>query len=102
VQAFESFVLRCPKEITPHLDAIVGTSLRFVKHDPNYADEDDDDQMEEDENEDQEDEYSDDGNYSGCVSPEFLGRAVERSNATIEFPNPSLTHNCLLFPEFRS
>jgi len=65
LQAFESFVLRCPKEITPHLDAIVGTSLRFVKHDPNYADDDEDDQMEEDEDQDQEDEYSDDGDYSG-------------------------------------
>jgi hypothetical protein len=66
VQAFESFVLRCPKEITPHLESIVTTALRFVKHDPNYADDDDDDQMEEDE-QDEEDEYSDDGDYSGFV-----------------------------------
>ena len=67
VQAFESFVLRCPKEITPHLESIVSTALRFVKHDPNYADEDEDDQMEDDADEEQEDEYSDDGNYSGFV-----------------------------------
>jgi cullin-associated NEDD8-dissociated protein 1 len=67
-QAFESFVLRCPKEITPHLDAIVSVALRFVKHDPNYADEDEDDQMEEDEDDEEEEEYSDDdGDYSGCV-----------------------------------
>jgi cullin-associated NEDD8-dissociated protein 1 len=66
VQAFESFVLRCPKEITPHLEEVVSKALRFVKHDPNYAEEDDDDQMDQDE-EDEEDEYSDDGDYSGWV-----------------------------------
>ena len=61
-------MLRCPKEITPHLDAIVSVALRFVKHDPNYADEDEDDQMEEDEDDEEEEEYSDDdGDYSGCV-----------------------------------
>lgn len=65
MQAFESFVLRCPKEITPHLDSIVSTALRFVKHDPNYADEEDEDQMDEDEDEEDDDEYSDDGDYSG-------------------------------------
>jgi cullin-associated NEDD8-dissociated protein 1 len=68
VQAFESFVLRCPKEITPHLEEIVSTALVFIKHDPNYAQEDEEDQMEED-GEDEEDEYSDDGDYSGFVPP---------------------------------
>ncbi len=65
IQAFESFVLRCPKEIGPHLDSIMNISLKFIKYDPNYADdgEDEDDKMEEDEEE--QDEYSDDGDYSG-------------------------------------
>jgi hypothetical protein len=43
LQAFESFVLRCPKEIGPHVDGIVTLALKFIKYDPNYADEDDDD-----------------------------------------------------------
>lgn len=43
LQAFESFVLRCPKEIGPHVDGIVTIALKFIKYDPNYADEDDDD-----------------------------------------------------------
>jgi hypothetical protein len=52
----------------------VSTALRFLKHDPNYADEDEDDQMEDDADEEQEDEYSDDGNYSGFV-PIFIKSA---------------------------
>ena len=81
LQAFESFVLRCPKEITPHLEAIVSTSLRFVKHDPNYADEEEGDEMEEDNDEDQEDEYSDDGDYSGLflVAKTVFGFWVHRA-----------------------
>ena len=39
LQAFESFVLRCPKEIGPHVDGIVAVALKFIKYDPNYADE---------------------------------------------------------------
>ena len=62
-------MLRCPKEILPHLDSIVSTSLRLIKHDPNYADEDEEDEMDQDEDEDEEDEYSDDGDYSGSVPP---------------------------------
>lgn len=64
LQAFESFVLRCPKEIGPHLDSIIATGIAFIKHDPNYADEEDEDEdlMDEDE---PEDEFSDDGDYSG-------------------------------------
>jgi len=64
LQAFESFVLRCPKEIGPHLDKIVSIALKFIKYDPNYADDEDEgDEMEEDQQE--EDEFSDDGDYSG-------------------------------------
>ncbi len=75
IQAFESFVLRCPKEIGPHLDSIVNISLKFIKYDPNYADdgEDEDDKMEEDEEE--QDEYSDDGDYSGDDDSSWKVRA---------------------------
>ncbi len=40
-QTLEALVLRCPKEIQPHLDKIVSTALEYIKHDPNYADDGD-------------------------------------------------------------
>ena len=36
LQGFESFVLRCNREIQPHLESITTTSLLFMKFDPNY------------------------------------------------------------------
>lgn len=63
-QAFESFVVRCHNEITPHVPNILTLVMEFIKYDPNYNygdSEDDDEAMDEDE-----DEYSDedDGDYS--------------------------------------
>lgn len=37
----ESFVMRCPKEIIPHLSDILAVSLKFVEYDPNYQYDDD-------------------------------------------------------------
>jgi len=65
LQAFESFVLRCPKEIGPHLESIISISIQLCKYDPNYADDGDEDEEAMEEDEEQEDEYSDDGDYSG-------------------------------------
>lgn len=62
---FESFVLRCPALIQPHLDQIVQSALAYMRYDPNYSygDEDNesgDDEVDEDEElEEEEDEYSD-------------------------------------------
>ncbi|KAL3278590.1 hypothetical protein HHI36_016135 [Cryptolaemus montrouzieri] len=73
LQAFESFVTRCPKEITPHIPSIVSLCLNYITYDPNYNyDEDENgiDGMEgcEDEDDGEEnDEYSDDDDMSWKV-----------------------------------
>jgi cullin-associated NEDD8-dissociated protein 1 len=33
----ESFVLRCPKEVSPYVTLILETALGFMKYDPNYS-----------------------------------------------------------------
>ncbi|XP_015747663.1 PREDICTED: cullin-associated NEDD8-dissociated protein 1-like, partial [Acropora digitifera] len=36
IQAFESFVCRCPKEVTPYIPTITELCLGFICYDPNY------------------------------------------------------------------
>ncbi|XP_054718633.1 cullin-associated NEDD8-dissociated protein 1-like [Uloborus diversus] len=74
LHAFESFVRRCPKEISPHIQTIVKICLKYLCYDPNYNydDEDDlDDSMDtergEEEDGESEDEYSDDDDMSWKV-----------------------------------
>ncbi|KAG6819791.1 hypothetical protein H0H93_008643 [Arthromyces matolae] len=68
LQALEAIVLRCPTEATPYLEGIVQAGNQYIKYDPNYAGEDEDEEMaDEDEDEDDEeldDEYSDDEDTS--------------------------------------
>ncbi|XP_060825197.1 cullin-associated NEDD8-dissociated protein 1 isoform X1 [Bombus pascuorum] len=77
LQAFESFVYRCPKEITSHINKIIEICLVYITYDPNYNYDDDMNEMsdaedimmevEEDGEEDAEDEYSDDDDMSWKV-----------------------------------
>lgn len=66
-QAFESLVLRCPKDISPYLNDIINLSLKFIKYDPNYAAEDegeeeeDSEAMETDEGGEEAEEEADEG-----------------------------------------
>uniref|UniRef100_A0A8D3AAQ8 TATA-binding protein interacting (TIP20) domain-containing protein n=1 Tax=Scophthalmus maximus TaxID=52904 RepID=A0A8D3AAQ8_SCOMX len=65
IQAFESFVRRCPKEVYPHVPTVISICLRYLTYDPNYNfdDEDEDDNaMDADD-----DEYSDDDDMSWKV-----------------------------------
>jgi len=71
---FQSFVLRRPKEVRPHLPDIIYAALAYMRYDPNYSygdedqddeedkDDDDYDMSDEDEDayEDDEDDFSDD------------------------------------------
>ncbi|PFX22174.1 Cullin-associated NEDD8-dissociated protein 1 [Stylophora pistillata] len=73
IQAFESFVCRCPKEVTTYIPKITELCLEFICYDPNYnyGSDDEDENMEtdfdDDEEEDEDDDYSDDDDMSWKV-----------------------------------
>ncbi|KAL1492929.1 hypothetical protein ABEB36_011093 [Hypothenemus hampei] len=70
LQAFESFVNRCPKEITPNISEITQLCLKYITYDPNYNYDDDEGagnaDLDDDEDEEN-DEYSDDDDMSWKV-----------------------------------
>uniref|UniRef100_A0A8R1TWV1 TIP120 domain-containing protein n=1 Tax=Onchocerca volvulus TaxID=6282 RepID=A0A8R1TWV1_ONCVO len=76
IQAFETFVYRCPREITPFISHIVKVVVDYLKHDPNYT-YDDDEEMDSisqmdtdgdtDDDDDEGNEYSDDDDMSWKV-----------------------------------
>jgi cullin-associated NEDD8-dissociated protein 1 len=61
---FESFVLRCPTQVEPHLESIVQAALAYMSYDPNYSYgvEDDEEGMNGGNDDDGDDEYDDDDN----------------------------------------
>jgi len=74
IQAFESFVCRCPKEVTSYVEEITNLCLEFLCYDPNYnygSDDEDDDMdvngADEDEDDEEDDVYSDDDDMSWKV-----------------------------------
>ncbi|KAF8217872.1 armadillo-type protein [Mycena galopus ATCC 62051] len=69
LQALEALLLRCPTEITLYVPSIVQAGTQYIKYDPNYAGDDDEDEemADSDDDEDEEaelDEYSDDKDIS--------------------------------------
>ncbi|XP_034021823.1 cullin-associated NEDD8-dissociated protein 2 [Thalassophryne amazonica] len=71
-QAFEAFLQRCPKEMSPHIATVTQLCLKFITFDPNYnydEDEEEEDSMDTEDGLDQEsdDEYSDDDDMSWKV-----------------------------------
>ncbi|XP_022103590.1 cullin-associated NEDD8-dissociated protein 1-like [Acanthaster planci] len=73
IQAFESFVRRCPKEVSQHVSTIIELCLQYICYDPNYNYESDEDEdamdadAEEEEEGESDDEYSDDDDMSWKV-----------------------------------
>ncbi|KAF4974989.1 hypothetical protein FZEAL_8173 [Fusarium zealandicum] len=63
--ALEAFLASCPQEMRPFTDDTIAACLRFIKYDPNYSMDDEDEDMdeeEEDEEMDEDDEFdADDG-----------------------------------------
>lgn len=71
LQALESFLLRCPRDISPYCDQILYLALEYLSYDPNFTDnmeEDTDDQIyDEDEDDESANEYTDDEDVSWKV-----------------------------------
>ena len=61
LQAFESFVLRCPKEVGAFQSEVGAAALTYLAYDPNYADDDGEDMEEDDGDDDMEEDDDDDG-----------------------------------------
>ncbi|EEU44879.1 uncharacterized protein NECHADRAFT_105384 [Fusarium vanettenii 77-13-4] len=54
--ALEAFLASCPQEMRPFTDDTITSCLRFLKYDPNYSMDDEDEDMEDEEEEDEMDE----------------------------------------------
>ncbi|VEN51680.1 unnamed protein product [Callosobruchus maculatus] len=72
LQAFESFINRCPKEITKNIPAITDLCLKYMVYDPNYNYDEDEgaggqNEGDDDEEDEDNDEYSDDDDMSWKV-----------------------------------
>ncbi|RWS15707.1 Cullin-associated NEDD8-dissociated protein 1-like protein [Dinothrombium tinctorium] len=70
IQAFESFVRRCPKEITPHVQLIIQICLKYICYDPNYNYDDasvEEMEMDNSDSSESNEEYSDDDDMSWKV-----------------------------------
>ncbi|XP_027135040.1 cullin-associated NEDD8-dissociated protein 2 [Larimichthys crocea] len=72
-QAFEAFIRRCPKDMSPHVATVTQLCLKFMTFDPNYnydndeEDEEDSMDIEDGLDEESDDEYSDDDDMSWKV-----------------------------------
>ncbi|XP_074508619.1 cullin-associated NEDD8-dissociated protein 1-like [Sebastes fasciatus] len=72
-QAFEAFIRRCPKEMSPHIATVTQLCLKFMTFDPNYnydneqEEQEDSMDIEDGLDEESDDEYSDDDDMSWKV-----------------------------------
>ncbi|KAK7816085.1 cullin-associated nedd8-dissociated protein 1 [Quercus suber] len=89
LQALESFLLRCPRDISSYCDEILRLSLEYLSYDPNFTDnmeEDTDDESHEEEEDDESaNEYTDDEDVSWKVR-----RAAAKCLAALIVSRPEL------------
>lgn len=89
LQALESFLLRCPRDITTYCDEILQLTLDYVSYDPNFTDnmeEDTDDESHEEEEDDESaNEYTDDEDVSWKVR-----RAAAKCLAAVIVSRPEM------------
>lgn len=60
--ALEAFLASCPSEMRPYTDDAIAAALRYLKYDPNYAVDEDED-MDEEEDEDEDVSFGDDDEF---------------------------------------
>ncbi|CAI5988630.1 unnamed protein product [Closterium sp. NIES-64] len=91
LQALESFVVRCPKDVAEHCEAILDLALKYLSYDPNFTDDamdgdgEGEGEEEDEDDEDEEEEYSDDEDVSWKVR-----RAAARCIAAITTSRPEM------------
>lgn len=61
--ALEAFLASCPQQMRPYTDEILQASLRYLKYDPNYVAEDDEEMDVDDSDADEEDEEEEDDEF---------------------------------------
>ena len=92
LQAFESFVSRCPKEVGAYQAQVGEAALTYLAYDPNYADDEegeDESSAGEEEGMDDEDDDADDYSDDDDVSWKVCGLSF--SDLPLSSPLPSLT-----------
>lgn len=75
IQAFESFVRRCPKEVYPHVPTVISICLRYLTYDPNYNFDD------EDEDDNAMDAEQNDEDYQGGCDGWLSGRSLTQGRS---------------------
>ncbi|XP_076954114.1 cullin-associated NEDD8-dissociated protein 1-like [Bidens hawaiensis] len=92
LQALESFLLRCPRDIVSYCNEILHLTLEYVSYDPNFTDnmeEDTDDEVhDEEEDDDSANEYTDDEDVSWKVR-----RAAAKCLSALIVSRPEMLSN---------
>jgi len=81
VQAFESFVTRCPDEVTDYVELILIICKEYLEYDPNYSYDASDDEEEEDEEMDENDDEEEGDDADGVSDDDDSSWKVRRSAA---------------------
>uniref|UniRef100_A0A0D9YMW7 TATA-binding protein interacting (TIP20) domain-containing protein n=1 Tax=Oryza glumipatula TaxID=40148 RepID=A0A0D9YMW7_9ORYZ len=74
--ALESFMLRCPRDISPYCESILNLALEYISYDPNFTD-----SMEEDTDDEAQDEEDDDESANEYTDDEDASWKVRRASA---------------------